>query len=58
MRMKLLRPARRTLKMPEFLLEMLAQHLSEFGSPKWTFPAPEGGFLRYDNYLATVAPGR
>ena len=44
--------------MPEFLREMLAQHLSEFGSPKWTFPAPEGGFLRYDNYLATVAPGR
>jgi len=41
--------ARRRLKTPEFLREMLAQHLSEFKSEEWTFPAPEGGFLRYDN---------
>jgi len=46
--------ARRTLKMPEFLREMLAQHLSEFLSAEWVFTSPEGGFLRYDNFRRRV----
>jgi integrase len=46
--------ALRTLKVPEFLREMLAWHLGEFPSADWAFPAPEGGFLRYDNFRRRV----
>ena len=46
--------ARRTLKMPEFLREMLAWHLGAFPSDEWVFTAPGGGFLRYDNFRARV----
>ncbi len=46
--------ARRTLKMPAFLREMLAWHLQAFESDEWVFPAPEGGFLRYDNFRRRV----
>jgi integrase len=46
--------APRTLKMPEFLREMLARHLSEFGSEEWVFSSPGGGFLRYDNFRDRV----
>jgi integrase len=46
--------ARRTLKMPEFLREMLAWHLSQFGSDEWVFPSPGGSFLRYDNFRKRV----
>jgi integrase len=42
--------ARRTLKMPEFLREVLAWHLKVFKRDEWVFPAPVGGFLRYDNF--------
>jgi integrase len=46
--------ARRTLKAPEFLREMLAWHLHAFPSDGWVFPAPESGFLRYDNFRNRV----
>jgi integrase len=46
--------ARRTLKMPEFLREMLAWHLSRFSSKEWVFTSPGGGFLRYDNFRKRV----
>jgi integrase len=46
--------ARRTLKMPEFLREMLAWHLGAFPSDEWVFPSPSGGFLRYDNFRRRV----
>ena len=46
--------ARRTLKMPEFLREMLAWHLGAFPSEEWVFTAPGNGFLRYDNFRARV----
>lgn len=46
--------ARRTLKMPEFLREILLWHLKAFLSDEWVFPAPEGGFLRYDNFRPRV----
>jgi hypothetical protein len=46
--------ARRTLKMPQFLREVLLWHLKAFESNEWVFPAPEGGFLRYDNFRPRV----
>ena len=46
--------ARRTLKIPEFLREMLAWHLGAFHADEWVFMAPEGGFLRYDNFRRRV----
>ena len=46
--------ALRTLKMPEFLREMLAWHLGAFENDEWVFPAQEGGFLRYDNFYSRV----
>jgi integrase len=46
--------ARRTLKMPEFLRDVLRWHLKMFKSDEWVFPGPEGGFLRYDNFRPRV----
>ncbi len=46
--------ARRTLKMPEFLREVLLWHLKAFPSDEWVFPAPEGGFLHYVNFRRRV----
>jgi integrase len=46
--------ARRTLKMPEFLRDVLLWHLKMFKSDEWVFPGPEGGFLRYDNFRPRV----
>jgi integrase len=46
--------ARRTLKMPDFLREILAWHLGAFQNDEWVFPAQEGGFLRYDNFYSRV----
>jgi integrase len=42
--------ARRTLTMPEFLRTFLVTHLSSYPDSEWVFPAPKGGFLRYDNF--------
>ena len=46
--------ARRTLKVPEFMREMLAWHLGAFPSDEWVFTSPEGSFLRYDNFRPRV----
>ena len=46
--------ARRTLKMPEFLREVLLWQLKAFPSDQWVFPGPQGGFLRYDNFRPRV----
>lgn len=46
--------ARRTLKMPGFLRDMLANHLTVFPNAEWVFSASRGGFLRYDNFRTRV----
>lgn len=46
--------ARRTLKIPTFLRDMLDWHMDEFGPSEWTFASPRGGFLRYDNFRSRV----
>ena len=46
--------ARRRLKMPEFLREVLLWYLKAFRNDEWVFPALEGGFLRYDNFRPRV----
>jgi integrase len=50
--------SRRTLRLPRFLVPMLAQHLERSVTvtepSEWVFPAPEGGFLRYDNFRRRV----
>lgn len=46
--------ARRTLKMPHFLRDIFLWHLNAFASDEWVFPAPEGGFMRYDNFRPRV----
>jgi hypothetical protein len=33
---------------------MLAWHLGAFKSDEWVFTGPEGGLLRYDNFLRRV----
>nr|MBA2600217.1 site-specific integrase [Actinomycetota bacterium] len=45
---------RRTLRVPGFLVEILAAHLARAPKSEWVFPAPEGGFLRYDNFRRRV----
>ncbi|CAN5755312.1 hypothetical protein BH18ACT15_BH18ACT15_02750 [soil metagenome] len=42
--------ARRTLKIPSFLREAHTWQLARYSSEEWVFPAPQGGFLRYDNF--------
>lgn len=55
--------ARRTLKMPAWVAESLTWHTRAFPHEEWVFPAPAGGFLRYDNFRnrvwsgATIAAG-
>jgi integrase len=44
--------ARRTLKMPDFLRDALRWHLRAQPGSDWVFAAPEGGYLRYDNFMA------
>jgi integrase len=46
--------ARRTLVMPEFLRAVLIAHLERYPHHEWVFPAPKGGFLRYDNFRMRV----
>jgi integrase len=46
--------ARRTLVMPEFLRDALADHLERYPDPEWVFSAPKGSFLRYDNFRTRV----
>ncbi len=46
--------ARRTLKMPDFLADMLTWHVDAFPNNEWVFPAPEGGFLTYVNFRRRV----
>lgn len=46
--------ARRTLKMPAFLRDMLMGHLVKFPNPAWVFSASRGGYLRYDNFRTRV----
>ena len=46
--------ARRSLKMPGFLRDMLRWHVAEFPNPEWVFSSPRGGFLRYDNFRTRV----
>ncbi|MGI8775602.1 MAG: tyrosine-type recombinase/integrase [Actinomycetota bacterium] len=45
--------SRRTLKLPPFMVEILARHL-EGSSSEYVFSQPEGGFLRYDNFRRRV----
>ncbi|MGI8774476.1 MAG: tyrosine-type recombinase/integrase [Actinomycetota bacterium] len=40
------RAALRTLELPSFLAQAMANHLHEFSASQWAFPAPQGGFLR------------
>lgn len=42
--------ARRALSLPVFLREILVAHLETYPDGEWVFPAPKGGFLRYDNF--------
>ena len=42
--------ARRSLKIPEFLRQALKSHLATYSNAEWVFPAPNGGFLRGDNF--------
>lgn len=46
--------ARRTLKMPAWVAEALAWHMKAFPHREWVFAAPEGGYLRYDNFRTRV----
>ena len=46
--------ARRTLKMPAWVAEALAWHMKAFPHREWVFPAPEGGYLLYDNFRTRV----
>ena len=46
--------ARRTLKVPSFLRDMLVLHLSDLPSGEWVFQSPKGGFLHYDNFRTRV----
>ena len=46
--------ARRTLKMPAWVAEALAWHMETFPHREWVFPAPEGGYLLYDNFRSRV----
>jgi integrase len=46
--------ARRALAMPEFLRDILVAHLERYPDGEWVFPAPKGGFLRYDNFRTRV----
>ncbi|HYN36058.1 MAG TPA: site-specific integrase [Actinomycetota bacterium] len=46
------RAARRTLKVPEFLKQAIVVQLQNVPDESvWVFPAPQGGFLRYDNFM-------
>lgn len=46
--------ARRTLKMPSWVAEALVWHMRAFPHREWVFPAPEGGYLLYDNFRTRV----
>jgi len=46
--------SRRTLRLPSFVLEILAQHLATAPESDFVFPSAEGGFLRYDNFMPRV----
>ena len=46
--------SRRTIKLPPFLVEILAAHLETATVAEFVFPAAEGGFLRYDNFRRRV----
>lgn len=42
--------SRRTLRLPRFLVDVLALHLRAAPPSEWVFPAPGRGHLRYDNF--------
>lgn len=43
--------SKRTVTLPEFLVEELAQHLAQYRDPDgWVFSAPQGGPVRRTNY--------
>lgn len=42
--------ARRSLKIPEFLRQALIFQVATHSNLEWVFPAPGGGFLRYENF--------
>jgi integrase len=42
--------ARRSLKIPDFLRGAFDHQLATYSNMEWVFPAPNGGFLRYDNF--------
>jgi integrase len=46
--------SRRTLKVPDFLIEILARHLETAPESEFVFPARLGGHLRYDNFRLRV----
>jgi integrase len=55
--------SRRSLKIPEFLRQGLTFQVATYSNSEWAFPAPGGGFLRYENFRsrfwvpATTAAG-
>jgi len=46
--------SRRTLRLLAFIVVILAAHLERAPDSEWVFPAPEGGFLRWDNFMNRV----
>jgi integrase len=46
--------SRRTLRLPDFLVEILARHLEVAAESVFVFPARQGGHLRYDNFRLRV----
>jgi integrase len=42
---------RRMVPLPRFLVEALAAHLAAAPDVEWTFPAPQGGHLRYHSWM-------
>jgi integrase len=46
--------ARRTLRLPAFLVDILGRHLETAPPSDYVFPAAEGGFLRYDNFRTRI----
>lgn len=42
--------SRRTIPIPQFLVDILAAHLAAAPSSEFVFPAPKGGFIRYHGW--------
>jgi integrase len=46
--------SRRTIRLPSFLVDIIAAHLERAPESDFVFAAAEGGFLRYDNFRRRV----